>query len=124
MPPQSNICQDRQVTYVPSAIDHSLIDLYPAVILQENKNATFPNFNFNTSHQGDYVGIASEPLSLVGLDIVSISKPQGESTIEFINNFSSYLTDHEWNCVVRAGSSSEILTEFYRYNILDFLSGQ
>lgn len=81
----------------------------------ENKNATFPNFNFNTSHQGDYVGIASEPLCLVGLDIVSISKPQGESTIEFINNFSSYLTDHEWNCVVRAGSSSEILTEFYRY---------
>ncbi|CAN6339507.1 unnamed protein product, partial [Urochloa humidicola] len=41
--------------------------------------STFPNFNFNTSHQGDYVGIASEPLCLVGLDIVSVSKPQGET---------------------------------------------
>uniref|UniRef100_A0A4V6D2L1 holo-[acyl-carrier-protein] synthase n=1 Tax=Setaria viridis TaxID=4556 RepID=A0A4V6D2L1_SETVI len=74
---------------------------------------TFPNFNFNTSHQGDYVGIASEPLCLVGLDIVSISKPQGETTTEFIINFSSYLTDHEWNCILRAGTHSEVLTEFY-----------
>ncbi|KAG2650394.1 hypothetical protein PVAP13_1NG193957 [Panicum virgatum] len=39
---------------------------------------TFPNFNFNTSHQGDYVGIASEPLCLVGLDIISVFKPQGK----------------------------------------------
>uniref|UniRef100_A0A0A9ESD2 holo-[acyl-carrier-protein] synthase n=1 Tax=Arundo donax TaxID=35708 RepID=A0A0A9ESD2_ARUDO len=81
----------------------------------QNKNVTFPNFNFNTSHQGDYVGIASEPLCLVGLDIVSISKPQGETATEFINNFSSYLTDHEWNCIIRAGTPDEVLTEFYRY---------
>lgn len=82
--------------------------------LQENRSA-FPNLNFSASHQGDYVGIASEPLCLVGLDIVSISKPQGETTAEFIRNFSSYLTDHEWSCVVRAGTPSEVLTEFYRY---------
>ncbi|PUZ62854.1 hypothetical protein GQ55_3G020100 [Panicum hallii var. hallii] len=77
--------------------------------------STFPNFNFNTSHQGDYVGIASELLCLVGLDIVSVSKPQGETTTEFISNFSSYLTDHEWDCIVRAGTPSEVLTEFYRH---------
>ncbi|KAG2622860.1 hypothetical protein PVAP13_3KG008700 [Panicum virgatum] len=64
---------------------------------------------------GDYVGIASEPLCLVGLDIVSVSKPQGETTTEFISNFSSYLTDHEWSCIVRAGTPTEVLTEFYRY---------
>ncbi|TVT99771.1 hypothetical protein EJB05_54856, partial [Eragrostis curvula] len=81
----------------------------------QNENATFRNFNFNTSHQGDYVGIASEPFCLVGLDIVSISKPQREAVTDFINNFSSYLTDHEWNCIVRAGSPNEVLTEFYRY---------
>ncbi|KAF0907257.1 hypothetical protein E2562_015760 [Oryza meyeriana var. granulata] len=81
----------------------------------QNKNATFPRFNFNTSHQGDYVGIASEPLCLVGLDIVCISKPQGETALEFINNFTSYLTDHEWNCIVCAGSPDEMLAEFYRY---------
>ncbi|CAM0874389.1 unnamed protein product [Alopecurus aequalis] len=81
----------------------------------ENETPGFRNFNFNTSHQGDYVGIASELLCLVGLDIVCISKPQGETTVEFLNNFSSYLTDHEWNCVDRAGGSVEMLTEFYRY---------
>ncbi|KAL6906042.1 hypothetical protein ACP4OV_003643 [Aristida adscensionis] len=81
----------------------------------QNECSTFPNFNFNTSHQGDYVGIASEPLCLVGLDIVSISKPQGETAAEFISNFSSYLTDHEWECIVRAGTPEEMLKEFYRY---------
>nr|CAB3459281.1 unnamed protein product [Digitaria exilis] len=77
--------------------------------------SALPNFNFNTSHQGDYVGIASEPFCLVGLDIASVSKPQGETASEFISNFSSYLTHHEWNCIVRAGTPSQVLTEFYRY---------
>jgi 4'-phosphopantetheinyl transferase len=80
-----------------------------------NNCSTFPNFNFNTSHQGDYVGIASEPICLVGLDIVSVSKTQGETTTEFISNFSSYLTGHEWDCIVRDAAPSEVLTEFYRY---------
>ncbi|GJN13864.1 hypothetical protein PR202_gb00615 [Eleusine coracana subsp. coracana] len=85
--------------------------------LYNNQDGAFPNFNFSTSHQGDYVGIASEPLCLVGLDIVSVSKPQGETVAEFIHHFSSYLTDHEWSCIVRAGTGSpnEMLTEFYRY---------
>ncbi|GJN28384.1 hypothetical protein PR202_gb16497 [Eleusine coracana subsp. coracana] len=83
--------------------------------LPHDQDETFPNFSFSTSHQGDYVGIASEPLCLVGLDIVSISKPPGETVAEFIRHFSSYLTDHEWSCIVRAGSPNEVLTEFYRY---------
>jgi 4'-phosphopantetheinyl transferase len=86
--------------------------------LQQNNCSDFPNFNFSTSHQGDYVGIASEPLCLVGLDIVSVSEPQGETAAEFVSNFSSYLTDHEWNCIVRAGTPRDVLTEFYRYNVL------
>ncbi|KAG2555690.1 hypothetical protein PVAP13_8NG022100 [Panicum virgatum] len=77
--------------------------------------STFPNFDFNTSHQGDYIGIASEPLCLVGLDIASVSKPQGETTTEFVSNFSSYLSDHEWDCIARAGTPTQVLTEFYRY---------
>ncbi|KAL6642203.1 hypothetical protein ACP70R_020384 [Stipagrostis hirtigluma subsp. patula] len=81
----------------------------------QNGNAAFPNLNFNASHQGDYVGIASEPLCLVGLDIVSISKPQGETATEFISNFSSYLTDREWDYIISAGTPQEVLTEFYRY---------
>ncbi|CAL9005559.1 unnamed protein product [Prunus brigantina] len=77
--------------------------------------ADFPNFNFNASHHGDYVAIASEPLCLVGLDIVSIVIPQKETVIEFIQNFSSYFSSFEWDSIVNAGTYDDILIEFYRY---------
>ncbi|XP_022945094.1 L-aminoadipate-semialdehyde dehydrogenase-phosphopantetheinyl transferase-like isoform X2 [Cucurbita moschata] len=48
----------------------------------------FPNFNFNVSHHGDYVVIASEPLCLVGLDVVSYTIPQNEDTIAFCRYWS------------------------------------
>ncbi|XP_034703289.1 L-aminoadipate-semialdehyde dehydrogenase-phosphopantetheinyl transferase-like isoform X2 [Vitis riparia] len=78
-------------------------------------NLEFPNFNFNTSHQGDYVAIASEPLCLVGLDIVSPVIPGKETILEFVRNFSQYFSAWEWGCIVNAGTSDEILVEFYRY---------
>ncbi|XP_007037095.2 PREDICTED: L-aminoadipate-semialdehyde dehydrogenase-phosphopantetheinyl transferase [Theobroma cacao] len=75
----------------------------------------FPNFNFNVSHHGDYVAIASEPLCLVGLDIVSHMIPEKETVLEFIQNFSSCFSSLEWDQIVTAGSNDEVLTEFYRY---------
>ncbi|XAR71086.1 Holo-[acyl-carrier-protein] synthase [Bertholletia excelsa] len=39
----------------------------------------FSNFNFNVSHHGDYVAIASEPICIVGLDIVSCDIPGGDT---------------------------------------------
>ena len=45
----------------------------------------------------------------------------GETTTEFISNFSSYLTEHEWDCIVRAGTPAQVLMEFYRYSILFLL---
>lgn len=74
----------------------------------------FPNFNFNVSHHGDYVGIASEPICLVGLDIVSYAVPQKETIGEFIQNFSSYFSSLEWGNIVNAGTSDAVLVEFYR----------
>ncbi|CAK9317304.1 unnamed protein product [Citrullus colocynthis] len=75
----------------------------------------FPNFNFNVSHHGDYVVIASEPLYLVGLDVVSYTTPQNGDTIEFVKNFSSYFSSLEWKNIMNASSSSSVLVEFYRY---------
>ncbi|OMO62586.1 4'-phosphopantetheinyl transferase superfamily [Corchorus olitorius] len=75
----------------------------------------FPNFNFNVSHHGDYVAIASEPLCLVGLDIVSHKIPEKETVLEFIHNFTSCFSSSEWDQIVTAGSNDEILTEFYRF---------
>ncbi|KAJ3681036.1 hypothetical protein LUZ60_015525 [Juncus effusus] len=78
-------------------------------------DALFPNLNFSISHHGDYVGLASELLCLVGLDIVSLSKPEHETSIQFVQNFSPYFTSFEWNNIIHAGSSDETLNTFFRY---------
>lgn len=75
----------------------------------------FPNFNFNVSHHGDYVAIASEPICLVGLDIVSYSRPENETIPDFIQHFSSYFSTSEWDKINNAGTCDQILNEFYRY---------
>uniref|UniRef100_G2XME7 holo-[acyl-carrier-protein] synthase n=1 Tax=Oryza brachyantha TaxID=4533 RepID=G2XME7_ORYBR len=125
---RSNREDDRKRALVSRLLQYSLVHHVLGIPLHQirinrtlegkpylNKNGTFPGFNFNTSHQGNYVGIASEPLCLVGLDIACISKPQGETALEFIKNFASHLTYHEWNCIVSSGSPDEMLAEFYRY---------
>ena len=51
----------------------------------------FPNWNYNVSHHGDFVGIASEPVCLVGLDImnakVRFSSFHALSIYSFIHSF-------------------------------------
>ncbi|GFZ11235.1 hypothetical protein Acr_22g0006330 [Actinidia rufa] len=79
------------------------------------EDSELPNFNFNASHHGDYVAIASEPICIVGLDIVSHSIPEKETIPEFIQNFSSYFSRLEWDNIVNAGSFDDLLNEFYRY---------
>lgn len=82
----------------------------------------FPNFNFNVSHHGDYVAIASEPLCLVGVDIVSIVIPQDVTVIEFLQSFSSYFSSFEWHNIFTAGTTDDMLIEFYRYPSFLFIS--
>ncbi|KAL2249322.1 L-aminoadipate-semialdehyde dehydrogenase-phosphopantetheinyl transferase-like [Sesamum indicum] len=84
-------------------------------LVGENVKLGFPNFNFNASHHGDYVAIASEPICLVGVDIVSHSIPVNETADKFIQSFSSYFSSLEWYCILNAGSSDEMLKTFYRY---------
>ncbi|XP_015578332.1 L-aminoadipate-semialdehyde dehydrogenase-phosphopantetheinyl transferase isoform X1 [Ricinus communis] len=75
----------------------------------------FPNFNFNVSHHGDFVAIASEPVCIVGVDVVCCVEPQNETITEFIHSFNSYFSSLEWNTIINSGTSDEILVEFYRY---------
>ncbi|KAG8390782.1 hypothetical protein BUALT_Bualt01G0119200 [Buddleja alternifolia] len=84
-------------------------------LVYDSMKLGLPNFNFNVSHHGDYVAIASEPICLVGLDIVSQSIPTNETADEFIQNFSSYFSSLEWHHIMNAGSSREMTNFFYRY---------
>ncbi|OIT28853.1 PREDICTED: L-aminoadipate-semialdehyde dehydrogenase-phosphopantetheinyl transferase-like [Nicotiana attenuata] len=81
----------------------------------DKPNLELPNFNFNASHHGDFVAIASEPICLVGLDVVAQTIPEKESVEDFIQSFSSYFSRLEWFNIYNAGSSRQILSEFYRY---------
>ncbi|KAD5961884.1 hypothetical protein E3N88_13357 [Mikania micrantha] len=82
---------------------------------ERHQNVKFPNFNFNVSHHGDYVAIASEPICLVGLDIVSCFISGKETVSDFIHNFSSYFASSEWEKIVNAGSDDDVLDAFFRY---------
>ena len=43
--------------------------------LKNEVSTTFPNFNFNVSHQGQYAVLAAEPEYQVGIDVMQIEKP-------------------------------------------------
>lgn len=79
---------------------------------QSNK---YPNFNFNVSHSGNFVGITSEPVFLVGLDIVSYADFKQQATLNLLNGLSSHFTCLEWNNIISAENSNLMLAEFCRY---------
>ncbi|KAH9619422.1 hypothetical protein KSS87_014209 [Heliosperma pusillum] len=69
----------------------------------------FPNFNFNVSHHGDFVAIASEPFCLVGLDIVFHALPAEQIIPEYIDTFSPYFSTMEWYSIMNAGTCDDRL---------------
>ena len=87
----------------------------------------FPNWNYNVSHHGDYVGIASEPVCLVGLDIMNAKeRPRGgvggggggmvkeKSANDFFKNFHRQLSANEWGSIYEAEDEERKLERFYR----------
>eukprot|EP00742_Colponemidia_sp_Colp-10_P009926 GILJ01010864.1.p1 GENE.GILJ01010864.1~~GILJ01010864.1.p1 ORF type:complete len:326 (+),score=46.48 GILJ01010864.1:34-978(+) len=72
----------------------------------------WPLFNFNVTHHGDHVALASEVDSLVGIDIMSIdTQPRGSKNIEeFFSIFTDNFTENEWAVI----NSSSDVTERYR----------
>ena len=96
----------------------------------------FPNWNYNVSHHGDFVGIASEPVCLVGLDIMNAKeKPRGggggggdaaggaaggggmvreKSANDFFKSFHRQLSANEWGSIYQAPDEEGKLERFYR----------
>ncbi|KAL1523676.1 hypothetical protein AB1Y20_018610 [Prymnesium parvum] len=62
-----------------------------------------PNFNFNLSHEGHFVVLASEPVLLVGVDVSAPFELRGGPQLgpfsQVRQTFSNVLTDEEWQVV-------------------------
>eukprot|EP01006_Ploeotia_vitrea_P024745 TRINITY_DN5754_c0_g1_i1.p1 TRINITY_DN5754_c0_g1~~TRINITY_DN5754_c0_g1_i1.p1 ORF type:complete len:313 (-),score=24.51 TRINITY_DN5754_c0_g1_i1:154-1092(-) len=75
------------------------------------------NFNFNVGHHGKWVVMASEPYSLVGIDVMEIEIRRREinaSTVStFLQDFKTVLTPHEWNDIHSQKTPFATLRRFY-----------
>ena len=60
-------------------------------------------FNFNISHEGDYVVLASERECLVGVDVCSAHQIERLSAEDLERSFRSSFTQAEWNLILEKG---------------------
>ena len=78
-----------------------------------------PNFNFNVSHEGDYVVLASDPVLLIGIDVSApfdrrdAGPPLGDSE-QLRDIFSQLYSDAEWELVDAAGDEAARVKAFRR----------
>ncbi|GAQ91376.1 L-aminoadipate-semialdehyde dehydrogenase-phosphopantetheinyl transferase [Klebsormidium nitens] len=78
----------------------------------------FPCFNYNVSHHGAYVVLASDPARLVGVDVMTHSpmRQPAPPAVEFFKNFTKCYTPYEWANVMKGGpTETGLLDQFYRY---------
>eukprot|EP00899_Mesostigma_viride_P019490 jgi/Mesvir1/27542/Mv07300-RA.1 len=74
-------------------------------------DARFPNFNFNATHHGDYVALASEPLCLVGVDVMAHEARHAQMPAEeFFQSFTGCYTPKEWAVVRSAGPCPDAIS--------------
>jgi 4'-phosphopantetheinyl transferase len=67
-----------------------------------------PNFNFNVSHEGDFVVLASEPLCVCGVDVAAPASLRpgraAKPAREYLATFSRQLTARETRRILAAGN--------------------
>lgn len=65
------------------------------------------NFNWNVSHEGDWVVLASEPLCICGVDVAAPQQMRrGARVVDVFKDFADQLTPEEWEFVRREGQRS------------------
>jgi 4'-phosphopantetheinyl transferase len=72
-------------------------------------------WNYNVSHHGKYVALASSPMYTVGVDIVEIAirKSWTKSVAEYIGMFSSHFTPRERSWQTQGHNDPEVLRRFF-----------
>ncbi|KAK9846417.1 hypothetical protein WJX81_003371 [Elliptochloris bilobata] len=84
-----------------------------------------PNFNFNVSHEGNYVVLASEPVCIVGVDVaapqqIRAARPAAggvkpaSSMEDLQQTFQRQFTAHEWEVINGAGHTTEEKEDEFR----------
>ncbi|CAM9579998.1 unnamed protein product [Ascophyllum nodosum] len=73
------------------------------------------NWNFNVSHHGKFVAIASEPVCLCGVDIVDTERRSNERgpADDYFRYFTQHFTDSEWGAIKRGVNDESKLRRFY-----------
>ncbi|XP_021952380.1 L-aminoadipate-semialdehyde dehydrogenase-phosphopantetheinyl transferase isoform X2 [Folsomia candida] len=69
------------------------------VIFDECSNVNIRNLNFNVSHQGSYVVLASDPSAThVGIDVMNVEKPGriSDTVDEYFRLMNRQFTENEW----------------------------
>ncbi|CAN0138744.1 unnamed protein product, partial [Hapterophycus canaliculatus] len=89
-----------------------------ATAIEEGDGSVSPllkNWNFNVSHHGKYVVIASEPTHLCGVDIVDTNGrgSEGGAAEDYLRYFTDHFTDDEWATIKRPADDAAKLQRFY-----------
>ncbi|CAM9576542.1 unnamed protein product [Ectocarpus sp. 12 AP-2014] len=73
------------------------------------------NWNFNVSHHGKYVAIASEPACLCGVDVVDTNRRANEQgpAEDYLQYFIGHFTNDEWTTIKSPADDMEKLRRFY-----------
>jgi len=83
--------------------------------------ALAPNFNFNVSHEGDFVVLASEPVAVCGVDVAAPGQARRRrrdgrkpSIDEMLKVFANVLTPNERAAVENAAGDDEAKEDVFR----------
>lgn len=77
-------------------------------------NKTDTNFNFNVSHQGDYVVLAGISDRNIGVDVMKIEPPANKDVQEFFRLMQRQFSPQEWTFVKSFPSEYQQMSGFYR----------
>ena len=85
------------------------------------RDPALPNFNFNVSHEGDYVVLASEPVCVAGVDVAAPGHVRARSgggamgLVELRDTFGGQFTAGEWRAIASAGGDEQARSAFQRH---------
>ena len=79
-------------------------------------SSSFPSWDYNVSHHGEWVVIGTEPVAAIGVDVVDLEeRPLEVMTAEkYIQFFRRQLTDREWVALMTVEGDAERFEAFYR----------